>query len=473
MAKIDMTLSRLKNIGTLIVENPAKSVAFFVLFFCIFYAFKLDHGGLGGGDDIHYMRGAYYLANHGTYSTSPDPSDITLHARRAPGYPMFLAACMKIIPALNNNDFAWLFPTQRKRVEEPKILVYFKYIQAILLLATALMTAYLILDITGRKLPAYFTLWAIAFHPFLGRYVNRFYAEMLGAFLITAFSTALYIGIKKNKLPYFIVSGLFLGFLTLTYAQWKYVGSVGIASVFLFALLERKHLAKRILCITCMILAWVCVFYPWQMRNQEHFGKPFISSGGGTVLEVRSQYNLVSQSAYWASFLYWSRAPILKKTLETFVDKDQYIELMRDEPTGVYQGTQTKKHAMIKKYGVIETNSILQREALARMMEHPVKHLLMSIPVAFRLMMNATGSVLYIGVYYLFFFALYKSLRTKNWIICVLLASPIALFCMNTLLSHGLTRYNEQATPLLVLGAIIGWHMKRQKTGDIRPQIKD
>lgn len=458
-----MQFSRINDIGRFITDNPLKCIIFFIIFFCVFYAFKLDNGGIGGGDDIHYMRGAYYLSNYGTYSTSPDPSDMTLHARRAPGYPIFLAACIKLIPTLNNDNFSWLFPPDDTPVKEPEKLVYFKYIQAILLLATAFMVAFLVLDITGRKLPAYFSLWIISLHPFLGSYVNRFYTEILGAFLITAFSTTLYLGLKKKNFIYFVISGLLLGFLTLTLAQWKYVGCVTITSLFLYALIDRKHLSKLLLCATCMTLAWVCVFYPWQMRNQKHFGKSFIGAGGGTILEVRSQYNLIPQSAYWSSFLYWSRAPLLKMALKEFVDPENYIDLMRDEPTGVYQQAQTKKLARIKELGLVKANSSLQNEALARIAEHPVKHLLMCIPVAFRLMMNATFSIFYIGVYYLFCLAIYRSLRIKNWPVAILLGSPMALFCFNTLVTHGLTRYNEQATPLLVLGAIVGWHMKKQQ----------
>lgn len=432
------------------------------MLFCAMYAVKLDASGSGGGDDSDYLRGAYHLLKNDTFSASSDPDNPTPFVRRTPGYSLFLATIIKALPTLENDDFHWLFPKDGEKIEPSPTVLYIKYIQALLLLSSAFMVAFMVLDLTKSRSKAYFSLWAVGFHPFLERYVNRLYAELYGSFLITTFSFTLYMGLKKRNLAYFVLTGGLLGLLTLTYAQWKYVTCVTLLALLAYSILERKHLAQRLLHIAIMTITWIAIFYPWQIRNLEEFGQPILSAGGGIVLEVRAQYDIMPQSAYWAAFPYWSRAPIFKKALINFVDQEKYIDLIRYEPESVYQKSQEKKRRLMAIHGLVETDTIMKKEALGTIKANPVRHLLMSIPIGFRLMMNPVFSVLYVGVYVLFCYAFIASIKYRQWLLPTVLASTMGLFGFNMLATHGLARYNEVASQILIFGAIVGWdHWKK------------
>jgi len=463
---------KLAPVGRLVEEKPAHCLAFFLVFFCFFYAFKLDHRGVGGGDELGFIRGAYHLVHSGVMSDDANRENPVPTARRAPGYSLFLAAGIQLVPDLLNHDFECVFEFKKGVAQEPEALVWLKRMQAVLLLATALMTAWLVLEFTGKRVPAYLTLWFIGFHPFLGRYVNRLYAETFGAFLITLFSVALYLGLKRKSIFHLAMSGFILGYLTLTFSQWKLVGFVTIPSIALYILLTKEHWKKLVVGLIVMTTLWVAMFSYWEKRNEGLAGYKFLSAGGGTVLQVRSLYDTMPWSAYWSSFAYWSRAPLLKKALITFVDKEHYVALVRHDEDSVYQHARARREFLAKKHdlkgenGLLELNNLLMVEAKQRILENPVRHLLTSIPIAYRTMMNPTFSVLYIGVYFLFMFAVYKTIRNKEWLLAVLLASPFALFGFNWLVTHGLPRYSEQATPLLVLGAVMGCNYMMKRVGD-------
>ncbi|QJB55672.1 hypothetical protein [Pseudodesulfovibrio sp. zrk46] len=431
------------------------AILVFVVVFCGLSAAKFEYKGSLGGDAVQYVKGAYHLAVQGVYNNSSDRDDTQPGHSRAPGYAFFLTGFFKAFPQLSEGGAKWLFPPEGEKRQSHPALVYVKYVQALLLLATAFMTAWLVWDYTNKRLPAYWTLWFVGFHPFLTRYTERLYREVLIAFLIIAFTLALYLAIKYRKLLMYPVAGLVLGFLTLTSPQWKYIGIVSLTAAGLCLVLRRDAVFKGLAGLVVLAVAWGAVFYPWELRNQEYFGRKFIATGGGVVLEIRSQYNLMPDSAFWASFAYWSRAPIFKKSLKKYADEEIYAPLVRE--TGIYRTAKNKMAALADEKGELAADLQLKKEGIERILQNPWKHLRMCIPIAFRLMMNPMFSVLYIGVYYLFFLTIYRSLGRHDWLLAALLASPVALFGLNVLASHGLPRYNGPAAPLLVLGAVLAF----------------
>ena len=454
---------RLAPAGRFIEARPRAAVALFLAVFCLFYGLTLDHKGVGGGDELGYLRSAYHLVHQGVMSDTPHREDPQPTARRAPGYPFFLSLGIRLVPGLANHDFPCVFEFKRGADQEPQALVWLKYMQAVLLLATALMVGWLVLEFTGRRIPAYLALWLVGFHPFLMRYANRLYAETFGAFLMTALTVALYLGLKRKRILPLVAAGLLLGCLTLTFSQWKLVGMVTVPSVLLYILLTREKAARLLAGVVLMTVIWVSMFSYWEGRNEGLTGRRFLSAGGGAVLQVRSMYDTMPWSAWFSSFAYWSRSPLLKNGLTRFVDKRYWVALDRDDPEGVYRTARKHREELAREMSFsdektrVEVNFRLLDESLKVIKAHPVRHLLTSIPVAFRSMMNPLFSVLYIAVYVLYLQAVWRALRRRDWLLAVLLASPLALFGFNWLATHGLPRYSEQAAPLLVFGALMGW----------------
>ena len=447
----------------LIEGHMAVAILVFVVTFCAVYGVKLSTPGGLEGDGHEYIRSAYFLARHGVYADNSDRDDVTPAYKRPPGYSFFLAGLYKIIPPIAHDDFDWLFPPRGTSPQAGPSLIYVQYVQGLLLLATAMMMAWLTWDTLKRPMPAYLMLWFIGFHPFLGRYAGRFYREEFGAFLIAAFALTLYLAMKRRRMFMYLLAGGILGILTLTLAQWKYIGAAGIAVAAVCTVLQRQGIMKGLLGLAALAVVWVAVFYPWELRNQRLFGHKFLSTGGGAVLEVRSQYNLMPVSSYFSAFAYWSRSPLLKKGLLKLVDKRHYMPLMRDEAEGYYNIAKRKQQKLTREMGPLKADLLLKKQALDRIKAHPVRHLLTTLPVGFRLMMNPMFSILYIPVYLLFGLAVYLGVKKRNWLLVAVLASPLMLFCFNALTTHGLARYNGPGAPLLIFGAMTGWSLWRRE----------
>lgn len=467
--------SRFAPAGRYIEAHPLRCVLLFAVVFVLFYGLTLDHRGVGGGDELGYLRGAYHLVHSNVMSDSDHREDPVPTARRAPGYPFFLSLGIRIVPGLADHDFPSVFEFQPGVPQTPQALAWLKYMQAALLLATALGVGWLVLELTGRHIPAYFALWLVGFHPFLMRYANRLYAETLGAFLMTMLTLALCLGLRRKRPEFLAVAGLLLGCLTLTFSQWKLVGMVTVPSVFLYIVLTRERLVRLLAGATLMAVVWVSMFSYWEGRNERLTGHRLLSAGGGTVLQLRSLYDTMPWSAWFASFAYWSRSPLLKEPLVRFVDREYWKALDREDPEGVYRTARKQRVEMgqelLRELGQdagdrdenlrVELSFRVMERSLAVIKAHPVRHLLTSIPIAFRSMMDPLFSVLYIAVYYLFLLAVFKALRNREWLAAVLLGSPLALFGFNWLATHGLPRYSEQAAPLLVFGAILGYYFRK------------
>ncbi|GEM_PF-2767089 len=434
----------------------------FLPLFVVVNAVKLDSGSVDG-DAVAYVRCAYHILKHGTYSIDNSRKIANPTAVRPPAYSWFLAQVMRVIPGLDEDGYAWVFPSQGK-IHAPKNFVVVKYVQALLLLCTAFMIAWLARELTGSKRAGMVGLWCTAFHPFLSSYVNRVYVEVFGAFLITLMTAFLFLALKRRRAVFFILAGALFGAIVLSYAQWKYIWPFTLFTLLVFALRNKGHLYKNLVCVFLFALAAFAVFHPWELRNEKLLGNAVISAGGGSVLSVRAHYNLMGPEAYASSFLYWSRSPVLKWALKRFVDKKHYEVLMRDDPAGVYHKQKAYRKLMSRKYDrFIDFSRALRAEAVQLILQHPVRHILMCIPVAYRGMMNGTFSVFYIAVYALFGYGLWKAIRHSQWVVCSLLASPFFVYCFNMSVTHGLTRYNEQVTPLLVLGAIVGYCTWRRR----------
>lgn len=316
---------RLKNrlvvLGAAIDRHIVIAICIFVIIFSAVCLSKFEYKGSLGGDAKGYVTSAYFLAKHGVFSRSSDPAKPEPDCRRAVGYPFFLAGLMSFFPQMRNNDFVWLFPEKGQKAKAAPCLLPIKYVQAGLLLATAFITAWLVLQLTHRRLAAYFTLWFIGFHPFLERYVHRLYREVFASFLIASFALALYFALTRKRLIYYIIAGGLLGALTLTISQWLYVGAAGVVVLAFCIIMQRTDIRKNLVGLLLMTMVWVAIFYPWELRNERFFGRKILSAGGGVVLEIRSQYNMVPASDYFSAFAYWSRCPLLKSGLLSLVDK--------------------------------------------------------------------------------------------------------------------------------------------------------
>lgn len=458
-----MIKTKIFSLSKIVERNIGFSVALFVIVFCAVCFFKAQHPRPFVGDAVQYVRAAYHLAYSGVYSYSRGRVDPEPVLGRAPGYSIFIAGVIKAFPGLDNTDLNWAFLFHGGEGVPGPVLNYIKHIQAGLLLMMAFMAAWMVWNYLGRIAPAYLTLWFVGFNPFLAWYIELIYREVLAAFFFTSFSLMLYLALKRRRLLYYVFSGGFLGLLTLTMAQWKYVGGGGLIAIAFCVVLKKDAVVKGLLGLFLLSVVWVATFYPWELRNEQLFGYKTLSAGGGLVLELRSQYNLMPASSYWVAFPYWGGGAVSDKVAE-IVDKKSLLPLMRMSPDGYYSIAKKKREKIvIEKGGIIEADAHLKQEALARIKENWGHHLMMTLPMGLRLMGHPVFGVLYVPVYIFFILGAYYTLRNKDWGLLAILSPPLVLFCFNVLATHALPRYNAVATPIFIFGAVVGFIFYRER----------
>lgn len=438
---------------------------FVPLFFSV-YLVKIHPTHKPTGDAQYYLTAAYNLYQYNIFSGQRGEGIPTPEAYRPPAYPWFLAQLMHAIPVFEDVDTSWF---QKQGNELAHEFVYLKYVQILLLLVIALLVAFTVWDMTGKLCYAQWALWILAFHPVLHRYVQRFYSELFGIFLITCFSALFYRAMKKRSAILLGLSGVMLGATTLTFPQWSYVMPFVVGALILFGILERKSRYRLLTGALLLLIAFQCVIQPWKIRNEEVLGRNYISGRGGAILLLRSYYDQMSLETYLGSFLYWTYG-LPKYLLKKYADPQCYSYLVHEHAGSAIDLTRMEKIELLEKYGDDrpDFDKLLMKISINRIFEHPIKHILVSIPIGYRSLQDPTFSVFNLVVFFFFFYAFGKALFRKKYEICCLLVPAIALVCFNALVTHGLPRYTWQVIPIVWIGAFAGFSMWREKRATIR-----
>ncbi len=426
----------------------------FIPLFALYYGINTDSGGVKG-DSIVYVRIAYHIHKHNAVSKSDDlNSPYPLTSSRSPGYPFFLALTFKLIPELGSGPFDWAF---KNPVDPPPSFVHVKHIQAFLLLLTALMAAYLVWKLTGKAYLAYAALIILAVHPFLYRHVNRTYVELFGVFLITCFSLSLYFTVKGKRVLVFLFTGFVLGALTLTLPQWNYIFYLCLLMFAALAWLEPQSRKRCLIGGLIFVLGFYSLVGPWKLRNYRQFDRSFVAQHGGEILLYRSWLNMMSAREYFSSFLYWSRFKPLKDMLTENFPREYYDGLDPDSDTGISGEVKKRKREVFEQYeNTALADKVLMDESMERILSHPIRHLLVTVPIAYRGMVDGNLGVLNIIVYVFYFMGLIHCLRTRNYPALALLLPGLALIGFNSLLTHGNSRYNSALITIVWIGAMMG-----------------
>ncbi|MGE4505104.1 MAG: ArnT family glycosyltransferase, partial [Desulfovibrionaceae bacterium] len=333
--------------------------------FCVYYGTKIHDKGIGG-DAIQFINTAYNVARHGVFSEAPgNEGPPAPDAMRPPVYPLFLAGFLRAVPALAGDDMAWFFSLENAPHAPPHFKII-KYGQALLLLLASFMALYLARELTGSVWWAEAAFVITAVHPFLYRYVNRYYSELFTAFLIALFTLLLYLAAKHKRRTLCAAAGLCLGVLTLTKAQWYYISLPCTAYLVLLGFLRRD--SRRALFTGALLFA-VCfsaVVLPWKQRNAELFGRSFITERGGTVLDMRSRYTGMTNDEIAASFFYWSRTDSIRMLLDGFMEPERYRNLVRE--VGYYAQALHRYDELEKTHTRAEADKLQFQEAARRIL---------------------------------------------------------------------------------------------------------
>ncbi len=443
------------------------ALLFWILFIPLFFlnqGLRIHDRGLGD-DSREYLAAAYHIAHGQGFSIAQNPDTAEpLDAYRAPAYPAFLSLFILADPGLRHDRFDWLFasPVPMDQAHAPAGIVAVKWVQSGLLLLAALMAMSLARALTGSKGWGYAALILVSLHPFLTKFAHRFYTEMLAAFLVTLFAWLLHRCLTRRKWTDFILAGLCLGALTLTKAQWLYVGPFCLAWVAFMAWRRPEARGRLLAGGLVLALCAAALITPWKMRNQQLFGRALLTEGGGVALDFRSRYATMSAKETLASFLYWSHASFAEDLLDAWFEPEDWAGLDREE--GYYRQAMQRHHDLTVEHGALEADRLQFKEAADRILSHPGRYLMTLPALTYRGMVDGNISLFNLAFYVLFFVGLAALVRRRDWEGVGALWPFLGLFLFNSLVTHNLDRFNGTGTALLLVGAMLGvqaWRNQR------------
>jgi len=402
-------------------------------------------------DAMHYLAMAYNLQRYGTLSLSNnDKSPPEPTAYRAPGYPLFLALGIALDPRLRRLDLSSLLSAELQRR-----LWSLRYAQVFLLVLTSLFAMFIVWKITYSLLASYFTLALVGFSSATTiTQADRFYSEPLIGFLLITLSFCVLMLADRKTYLYFALVGTLLAFVTLTRAVYMYLPFFII--IYCLWLFKQSPSMRRKAYIgtTLFLLCYFSVVGAWIGRNYYHFGRPYITERGGGVLNIRAEYNMMNASEYFASFLYWYPSSFTqKRLLPYFFGHSVTARLNRGNENGFYQiGRSGRTRLNIKYQNAPLADKILIQDAIDRIKSHPIKHILVSIPMAFR---GTCVQAIYPFMFLIFLTLFFLGLKNANIKLVGVFLPSIYSYVFYSLFSHNIPRYNIPIIPIVWIGVVL------------------
>ncbi len=453
-------------------------IAIFIIFIIItaLSIASTAHGKPPSSDDQHYVIMGYNFQKYGTISLEDgDIEDPEPTAFREPGYPVYLAICMFLNPVLRNMDLEELYSGGLKTLRLSQIP---------LVIIIAIFVMFIIYSFTRSYLLAYIAMFLTGASEVMSVISNHLLSENLAALLIVLVSLSLYKIFKTGRIAYFIMLGISMAVLVLTKAIFIYL--IYILMIIALILLFKKYRTvwKKFLAGICLFLfIYFAIVGGWMFRNYRHFNEFTLSNKGGIVLYYRSVLNTMTRKEYLASFIYWLPGEGARETLlNMFFDEEDYKNLDRKDESGYRQGTKKVLAGMQDSYiqqGYSEQESVLladremRQAALQRIIKDPARHILATIPIAWKGTFIETGysfmirnpnwfilqlrSVVFLNIFlfFCFFYVIIYSIVKKKWAVSLFFLPPFYMFFMHSFITHNKPRYNYPLIPLMIIAIVL------------------
>ena len=294
------------------------------------------------GDETRYM---YYANNitEGFYADSVDP-----WIRNGPGYPLAI-----VLPVLLKTPFLFI-----------RLL-------NIVFLAMALWSFYKLLAMYIKSPRIVITIcYVLGLYPPLARSVTGILSESFSIFLVCGF-LYFFIRLCTHQLKQrrnLVLSGLFLGILTLTKVIFGYVILLGILGCLVTYIFNRSKKVKLSL-FTFIISFSLCI--PYLAYTQHVTGKKFLwGTHGGEMLYWRS-------TPFENEYGDWISADIITgKSESNYIGTESLI------------ANHGKFIKSLEPYSALERDSIYQEKAIENIKTYPTKFVKNTVASGFRLFYN-------------------------------------------------------------------------------------
>jgi 4-amino-4-deoxy-L-arabinose transferase-like glycosyltransferase len=393
-------------------------------------------------DAVRYITYALNLHDHAIFSLADVPGNDPPEASstHSPLYPTWIAAFLTVDPALagslrcavRDDRTAADCPHAFRSIVAGQLVLAGIFLGSVWLFARRL---------SGSDLFA----WIATFCAILARnpwqYANQFLTEALLVPLLGLFILFLTLAYQDRRPVWMLATGAALGLAALTRPAYVYLFVAMIAVLAVAAAIGRA----RGLVLACLLfaLAYGAVVAPWMMRNKALTDRFAVTTGyAGDILSQRVAYNRMTWPEWGAAFVYW--LPDVGDSLaQNLFAKSTYHKLSWDE--GSYYSTDAP--ALYRTYAkqVSSPNEIVPYILRTEILAQPVKHALVTLPLAFRAIFIAK----YWGIAGLVcFIALAVHRVRRNDYTILLLSLPVwFMVVFHALVSVSIPRYNLALIP--------------------------
>ncbi len=420
-------------------------------------------------DGCAYIRMAYHIYHNGTFSFDKQDSDLPRpSAYREPGYSALLACFFEdnMMKATELED-----PSQNRYM-----LYKLRQGQMILLPLAGLVGLFVVYKLTGSFWLGYIAMLLLGFSMELINNINSMYAEQLCVPIVLLMSYMLYLSLRDKKLIYFAIAGLLMGILVLVKAIFMYL----LVFILPLTFIALKGL-KREKIIIAMAVLTACYFIPvgsWMVRNKVQLGKFFITGRAGNVMALRVEYNKMNFTEWCGSFLYWTPDSYAIRLMHQIYGNDCLVE-NKGKLANLNRSNKSGYYSVGKTYGSSdpEKDSKNQKSYAMEFLKHPIKHILVTLPTGWRSIMFADGalmvapftfmvrsSVLFSLAYFIaLIIVVYRAIRARAWEMLVFTLPACYLIMMNSLFTHGLTRYTLPNIGIQIVCLLLIINQRRRK----------
>jgi len=349
------------------------------------------------GDANQNFRSAFNLASSGEYGESLDGTQPGF--RREP-LPNFILAGHLIAVGLTKAEVSLDnilgkpdLLSQALRVNLFYIFVLFLGLWGLcLLLVRPLLLGHLVAGVVIYS----------SYESFIFRELNNYYTELPASALIVLTGLALASLRRRANTFWALVTGMVFGLLVLTKAAGSYVALLLIPFLPYFLRIAWRRAVKLTLCLG---LGFALSVLPWVVRNQIEFNQAAVAQGGGRVLLIRSVFNEMNGSEYKGAFYAFAPKKLREGLFEPLLGYSQsdlecggpLQRLRRDLPCDEISLSEKRYQDLRSFYQVgkrglprelseagINGEDSLRDVAIDKIQSKPLKHVLVSLPFAWR-----------------------------------------------------------------------------------------
>jgi len=393
-------------------------------------------------DALRYIAYAVNLHDHGVFSLAIEPADTPPEpgSGHVPLYPAWLAAVAALDGDLHDT-LVCLVAEQGAR--QPCQLNLGLIVAAQLVLAGIFFACVWLL--AKRLSGNLWIAWLAAFCALLARnplqYANQLLTEALLLPLLALFTLFLAIAYQDRRPRWMLAAGAMLGLAAMTRPAYAYLfyAMTGVLLIVAFARWRRTLLLASLL----FAVAYSVVVLPWMVRNKALFDRFALTTVyAGDILAQRIAYNRMSWAEFGVSFIYWF--PDVGDHLAHVLFPRRYSDKLSWDPGSYYVTVAPDIYRDIVKK-VDDPEEIVPFLLRTEILAHPIKHALVSLPLAFRAMFISK----YWGVAGLICFIVFviRQLKRGDYTFLVLSLPIWFMVAFHALVSVSIPRYNLALIP--------------------------